>query len=190
MVSASQLRSGMVVRYENQTYRVVAAEYHPGQGKMGGVSHARLKNLSTGTFWEHSFRSELKLEEVASDKRVMTFLYRDGDHCYFMDPDTYEQIAISESMVGPQAVFILPEMRLNIELVEGAPVGVQFPELMEVRIADTAPPIHQQQDSTWKPARLENGMEIMVPHFIKTGDVVRIDVENLKYVDRAKGTTK
>jgi len=190
MVSASQLRPGMVVRYENQTYRVVAADYHPGQGRMGGVSHARLKNLSTGTFWEHSFRSELRLEEKASDKRAMTFLYSDGDHCYFMDPDTYEQIAIPESMVGPQAVFLLPEMRLNIELVEGTPVGVQFPEMMEVRVADTAPPIHQQQDNTWKPARLENGLEIMVPQFIKTGDVVRLDVENLKYVDRAKGTTK
>ena len=190
MVSASQLRPGMVVRYESQTYRVVAAEYHPGQGKMGGVSHARLKNVSTGTFWEHSFRSELKLEEVASDKRAMTFLYRDGDHCYFMDPDTYEQIVIAEWMVGPQAVFLLPEMRLSIDLVEGTPVGVQFPEMMEVRIADTAPSSHQQQDSTWKPARLENGLEIMVPQFIKTGDVVRLDVENLKYMDRTKGTTK
>jgi elongation factor P len=107
-----------------------------------------------------------------------------------MDPDTYEQIAIAESMVGPQAVFLLPEMRLNIDLVEGRPVGVQFPEMMEIRIADTAPPIHQQQDSTWKPARLENGLEIMVPQFIKTGDVVRLDAENLKYVDRAKGTAK
>jgi elongation factor P len=190
MVSASQLRSGMVVRYEDQTYRVVAADYHPGQGKMGGVTHARLKNLSTGTFWEHSFRSELKLEEVASDRRAMAFLYRDGDHCYFMDPDTYEQIAIPESMVGPQVVFLLPEIRLDIDLVEGRPVGAQFPEMTEVRIADTAPPIHQQQNSTWKPARLENGIEIMVPQFIKTGDVVRLDVENLKYVDRAKGTTK
>ena len=103
-----------------------------------------------------------------------------------MDPDTYEQIAIPESMVGSQAVFLLPEMHLNIELVEGTPVGVQFPEMMEVRVADTPPSIHQQQDSTWKPARLENGLEIMVPQFIKTGDVVRLDVENLKYVDRAK----
>src|SRR5437867_3227824 len=183
MVTASQLRSGMVVRYESQLYRVVAADYHPGQGKMGGVTHARLKNLSTGTFWEHSFRSELKLEEVASDKRAMSFLYRDGGHCYFMDPDTYDQIGIPESMVGPQAVFLLPDMRLDIELVEGTPMGVQFPEIMELRIADTAPPAHQQ-DSTWKPARLENGMEIMVPQFIKTGDIVRIDFENPKYLDR------
>jgi hypothetical protein len=107
-----------------------------------------------------------------------------------MDPDTYEQIAIPESMVGPQAAFLLPKMRLNIDLVEGTPVGVQFPEMMEVRVADTAAPIHQQQDNTWKPARLENGLEIMVPQFIKTGDKVRLDVENLKYMDRARGTTK
>ena len=81
-------------------------------------------------------------------------------------------------------------MRVNIELVEGTPVGVQFPEVMEVQIVETAPPVHQQQDSTWKPARLENGIEIRVPLFVKTGDVVRLDVANLRYVDRAKGGMK
>ncbi|MFB3826962.1 MAG: elongation factor P [Bryobacteraceae bacterium] len=186
MVTASQLRAGMAVRFEGQLYKIVACEYHPGQGKMGGVAHARLKNLSTGTFWEHSFRSELKLEDVAVEKRSLGFLYADETHCWFMDPETYDQVAVPAAVIGEQARFLEPEMPIPVEFVEGRPVSVQFPDVMEVRVAETAPPVHQQQDNTWKPARFENGVEIMVPQFIKTGDMIRLDVANLKYMDRAR----
>jgi len=187
MVTASQLRVGMAVRFEGQLYKVVACEYHPGQGKMGGASHARLKNLATGTYWEHSFRAELKLETVPVEKRSLEFLYSDADQCYFMDPGTYEQAGIPIAVVGQQAKFLEPQMKLTVEFIEERPVSVLFPDILEVRIADTAPPAHAQADSAWKPARLENGVEIMAPQFIKAGDLIRLDVENLKYVDRAKG---
>lgn len=187
MVTASQLRTGMAIRFEGQAYKVLACDYHPGQGKMGGTAHVRLKNLSTGTLWEHSFRSELKLEEVPVDKRPLSFLYEDGGQCCFMDPDNYEQVEISAATIGEQARFLTADTVLPVEFVDGRPVSVQFPEVLEVHIADTAPPQHQQQDSTWKPARLENGVEIMVPQFIKTGDNIRLDVTNLRYMDRAKG---
>jgi len=187
MVTASQLRAGMAVRFEGQPYKVVACEYHPGQGKMGGAAHARLKNLETGTFWEHSFRAELKLETLPVEKHSLEFLYSDADHCYFMDPDTYEQVAVPMAVAGEQAKFLEPQMKLPVEFVEERPISVLFPDILEVRIADTAPPAHAQADSAWKPARLENGIEIMAPQFIKSGDLIRLDVENLKYVDRAKG---
>jgi elongation factor P len=190
MVQASQLRAGMAVRYEGQIYKVLVADYHPGQGKMGGTTHARLKNLATGTLWEHSFRSDLKLEDLPVEKQEMEFLYTDADACYFMNPETFEQVAVPLKVLGSQARFLRPEMRLQVEFVEGRPVSVLFPDIIEVRIADTAPPVHAQQDSTWKEAVLENGVQIMVPQFIKTGDVIRLDVENLKYVDRAKGAGK
>jgi len=187
MVIASQLRAGMAIRFENQTYKVVACDYHPGQGKMGGVAHARLKNLGTGTFWEHSFRAELKLETLPADRHSLEFLYTDAGECYFMDPDTYEQVSISAAVIGEQAKFLKPQMRLPVEFVEDQPVSVLFPDILEVRVAETTPPVHAQQDSTWKTARLENGVEVMTPQFIKAGDLIRLDVENLKYVDRAKG---
>ena len=187
MLLASQLRMGMAVRYEREIYKVVAANYHPGQGKMGGVTHARLQNLSTGTFWEHSFRSDLKLEEVPLEKTPMEFLYEDGDQYYFMNPSSYEQVALPRSLLGSQAAFLQPQMTLPIEFVEGRPVSVVFPEILEVKIADTAPPAHQQTDGPWKTARLDNGLEVMVPPFIKTGDVIRLDVPNMRYMDRAKG---
>ncbi len=190
MVPASQLRAGMAVRYEGQIYKVLVADYHPGQGKMGGTTHARLKNLATGTLWEHSFRSDLKLEDLPVEKQEMEFLYTDADSCYFMNPETFEQVAVPMKVIGAQARFLRSEMRLQVEFVEGRPVSVLFPDIIEVRIADTAPPTHAQQDSTWKEAVLENGVQIMVPQFIKTGDVIRLDVENLKYVDRAKGAGK
>jgi elongation factor P len=190
MVTASQLRAGMAVRYEGQAFKVLAADYHPGQGKMGGAAHVRFKNLATGSLWEYALRSDLKLEDLQVEKRPMDFLYTDGDECYFMSPETYEQVAVPASLIGPQARFLLPQMRLAVEFVEGQPVSVLFPEIIEVRVADTAPPVHQQQDSTWKTAIIENGLEIMVPQFIKTGDVIRLDVEHLKYIDRAKGPGK
>ena len=186
MVIASQLRAGMAIRHEGQAYKVMVAEYHPGQGKMGGATHARLKNLSTGTLWEHSFRSDLKLEDLAVEKQNMEFLYSDSDHCYFMNPENFEQIGIPSPVIGDQARFLQAEMLLPVEFVEGQPVSVLFPDIIEVRIRDTAPAAHQQQDSTWKPAKLENDVEIMVPQFIKTGDAIRLALLDLKYVDRVK----
>jgi len=186
MVPASQMRAGMVVRFEGQTYKVLIADYHPGQGKMGGVTHARLLNLSTGTQWEHSFRSDLKMEDLPVEKTTMEFLYSDAGICYFMNPQTYEQIEIEDDKIGPQAAFLLPQMQVPVEFVNAEPVNVVFPGFVEIRVADTAPPVHQQQDSTWKSAKLENGVEVMVPQFIKSGDAIRLDVTTLKYMDRAK----
>jgi elongation factor P len=187
MVTASQLRVGMAIKFEGQRYKVVAAEYHGGQGKMGGATHTRLQNLDTRTFWEHSFRSELKIEEIALEKQALEFLYADGGQCCFMNPETYEQTEVAREFVGePQAGLLETGMKLSVEFLEGRPVSVLFPDVLEVKIVDTAPPIHQQQDSNYKPAKLANGIEVMVPQFVKTGDAIRLDVANMRYMDRAK----
>lgn len=186
MVLASQVRAGMAIRFEGQEYKVMAAEYHPGQGKMGGVSHVRLRNLATATTWETSLRADLKLEDLPLEKKGMDFLYSDAGLCTFMDPDTCEQAEVPESMLGDQVRFLTSEMRVTVEFLGDRAVSVQLPDFLEARIADTAPPIHAQNDSTWKPARLENGIEVMVPQFIKTGDAIRLDMATLKYMDRSK----
>jgi elongation factor P len=190
MITAQQLRLGAAIRFEGQPYKVISVDYHPGQGKMGGVAHARLRNLDTGTFWEHSFRSEMKLEEISLERRPLEFLYTDADHCHFMDPQTYDQSEVEKAIVGERASFLEPGMRLAVEFVEGRPVGVLFPDVLEVKVADTAPPTHQQADSAFKPARLPNGVEVMVPQFVKTGDVIRLDLLNLRYMDRARAEAK
>jgi elongation factor P len=189
MITASQLRPGIAIRFEGQPYKVVAADYHPGQGQMGGAAHTRLQNLSTGTFWEHSFRAELRLEEISLAKRPMEFLYDDAESCCFMDPDTFEQTEVLRVLVGDRAAFLEPGMRLSIEFVEGRPVSVLFPDVLEVKIHDTAPPSHQQADSAFKPATFANGIEVMVPQFVKSGDTIRLDLRTMRYMDRAKART-
>jgi elongation factor P len=169
---------------------VLAADYQPGQGKMGGVMHARLKNLATGTTWEHGFRAELKVEEIPMEKRVVEFLYQDGDECYFMDSDTYEQTTVRAPVLGEQGRLLVSGMKIGVELVDGDPVSVTLPDVLEVRVSDTTPPIHGAQDSTWKPATLENGLNIMVPQFVKTADLIRLSTAELKYMDRAKTLTR
>src|SRR5260370_25573116 len=115
---------------------------------------------------------------------MLEFLHADADQCCFMNPESYEQTEIERSVVGPQAEFLLPGMKLGVEFVEGRPVHVLFPEFVQVSVADTAPPSRQPQDSAFKPARLENAASIIVPLSIKTGDIVRVDLRAMKYMDR------
>lgn len=190
MIAASQLRAGMAIRHEGQLYKVISAEYHPGQGKMGGVTHAHLQNLETGAYWDHGFRSDLKLEDVTLDKVPMEFLYRDGDLCVFMNPETFEQVEIPAAKLGRQADLLREQMRVAVEFTEGKPVSIQLPDFLEFTVEETAPPAHNQQDSTWKEAKLQNGLVVMVPQFIKTGDVIRLDVQKLQYMDRVRGSSK
>ncbi|MCC6590703.1 MAG: elongation factor P [Bryobacterales bacterium] len=187
MVLASQLRTGMAIRYEGEPYRVIAAEYHPGQGKMGGVCHARLQSIRTGTQWEHSFRSEVKLETLTVERRAAEFVYRDGEDYVFMDTETFEQVALPERIIGPNAAFLAPQMHLAMEFVDGDPIGVAIPDVLEVTIVDTAPVSHGS-DNVWKPATLENGVDVMVPPFVKIGDAIRLDVTTRRYMDRAKAS--
>lgn len=186
MLAASQLRTGMVIRYENQAFRVISCDYRAGQGKMGGVAHVRLKNLATGSFWEHSLRADLKLEILDVERHNLEFLYSDADQYYFMNPETFDQIGIPAQIIGSVGRFLQPQMQLPVEFVDGKPMNVVFPDIVELRVESTAPPAHQQQDTTWKIAEMENGLKIMVPQFIKSGDMVRIEVEKLRYVDRAR----
>lgn len=190
MIIASHLKAGMAIRHEGHTFKVLSAEYRPGQGKMGGATQAHLLNLDTGTLWDHNFRADLKLEDHLLVKAPMEFLYRNGDLCVFMNTDTFDQVEIEASMIGKQAELLSEQMRVTVEFLEERPVSVLFPDVLEVRIADTTPPVHNQQISTRKPAKLDTGVEIMVPLFIKTGDSIHIDSHKLEYMDRAKSGGK
>jgi elongation factor P len=150
MVVASQLRPGMAVRLEGKTYRVLGATYHAGQGKMGGVTHAQLKNLSTGTLLDQAFRADLRLEDLPIEKQMMEFLYSDGDQCCFMHPDTYEQLEVPASVIGSRARFLQPQMQVAIEFVEGRPVNVVFPETIDVAVTETHPDQSSTIHQSWR----------------------------------------
>ena len=190
MIIASQLRPGTVLKVGGDLLKVIESDYHLGQGKMPGSVHAKARHVLKGTFKELRFRPEDRLEDVTLEKQDMEFLYSDADSAVFMNPTTYDQISIPLEAIGAAEKFLKPEMKVPVEFHEGEPVSIVFPAMAEVKVTTTAQPIHQQQDNTYKSATLENGLEMLVPHFIRPGEIVRIEVATGKYVDRVRTDLK
>ncbi len=186
MIIASQLREGMAVRIQGEVYKVLECESKAGGGQMGGVVKARVRNIISGRQWEPHFRPDERLEDLQLDKHTMEFLYSDSDNAYLMNPNTYEQVEVPLAVVGPGAKFLNPGMNLPVEFFETRPVSVVFPASVEARIAETAPAAHAADDSAWKEATLDNGVQVKVPLFIAPGEVVRIDVKSVKYLERVR----
>jgi elongation factor P len=190
MVVASQLRPGMVLKIGEDLFKVVESTFHVGQGKMPGSVHAKVGNVLKGTFKELRFRPEERLEDAQLERQDMEFLYTDADSATFMNPKTFEQVSISLEAIGAAQKYLKPEMTIPVEFHAGQPVSIVFPAVVEVKVQTTAQPIHQQQDNTYKYATLENGLEILVPQFIKPGETIRLEVATGKYVDRVRADTK
>ena len=190
MVIASQLRPGMILKMGEDIFKVLESTYHLGQGKMPGSVHARARHVVKGTLKEFRFLPEERLEDTQLQRQDMEFLYSDADSVTFMHPTTYEQVSIPLEAIGAATRFLRPEMKVPVEFYQGQPVSIVFPPIVEAKVSVTAQPVHQQQDNTYKSATLENGLEIMVPQFIKPGETVRVEVATGKYVDRVRADTK
>lgn len=186
MVTASELREGVVVRIEGQIYKVLEVESKAGAAKMSGVVRTKLINMRSGTLWEPHFRPQERLEDLELDRRMMEFLFAEGDTCMFMHPDTFEQVEIPGRVIGPAAKFLQPGMEVPVEFFGDEALSVVLPDVADARVTTTAPPSHSPQDSAWKEALLENGLKIRVPLFVASGETVRVDVKNSRYVERAR----
>ena len=151
---------------------------------MHGFIELKLKDIHFGHFADRRFKHADKLEDVELTKRSMEFIYSDADSCFFMDPETYEQVGIPRAAIGQTEKFLKEGTKAAVELVGEEPVSIQLPKAVELKVASTGPGIREGQDNTMKPAVLENGLEILVPQFIETGDRVRVDTEKFKYIDR------
>jgi len=186
MVNASDLKQGMSLRIEGQIYQVLEVEAKAGAAKLGGVVKTKLSNVATGRLWEPHFRPQERLEDLELQRQTMEFLFQDADTCTFMNPENFEQVEVPRALVGASAPLLQPGMQLPVEFFEGRAISVIFPETIEARVVDTAPPVHAQQDSTWKEAVLDNGLLIRVPLFIGPGEVVRVDVRTRNYMERVR----
>ncbi|HUI83523.1 MAG TPA: elongation factor P, partial [Candidatus Binatia bacterium] len=190
MVIATDLKPGSAVRIEGQVYKVLEIESKAGTAKLGGVVKAKLSNVASGRLWEPHFRPQERLEDLELERRNMEFLYGDEDGCTFMDPVSFEQVQVPLAIVGPAEKFLQPGMQIPVEFFETQPISIVFPDVVEVRVADTAPVAHSQQDSTFKEATLENDLVVRVPLFIASGELIRVDVRSLRYVERARASRK
>lgn len=181
---ASHLKPGMVLRHDKNLYQVLSAQFQMGGGKMGGLEHVKLRSLNTGTVVERSFRPDEKIETVEVERRKLEYLYQDSDYFVFMNPETYEQVPIHSSQIGERGHFLKENMLVTGLFLDERPLNLQFPEFVDLRVLTAPPPRHDQETSTYKSVTLENGMEILTPQFIKQGDLVRVDVESGKYLER------
>jgi elongation factor P len=186
MILASELKAGMALRLEGQVFKVLQSEFKAGGGQTGGVVKSLLQNLVSGREWERRFHPEEKLDDLPLQRRSMEFLYTDGDNCVFMDPNNYEQVEVARAALGKMEGFLQAGMNLPVEFCGDKPIAVTLPDVVEAKVAETAPPQHSQQDSTWKEAVLENGVQVLVPLFIAPGELVRIDTRTRKYLERVR----
>lgn len=190
MITASQLRAGMAFRLEGQAYKILQVEMKAGGGQQGGNVKTRVRNLLTGRLWDHNFRPDERLEDLELEQHKMDFLYSDTENAFFMNPVTFEQTEIPLATLGEGAKFLKESVSLPVEFFEGRPVSVALPDSVEMRVVETANPIHAQQDSTWKEATLDNGVQIKVPLFIGPGEMIRVDVETGRYLERIRERKK
>lgn len=190
MLTAAELKEGLVVRIEGQIYRVLEAEAKAGAAKLGGVVKTKLSNVKSGHVWEPHFRPQERLEEVQLERRMLEYVFSAGDTCTFMSPETFEQVEMPKGVLGAAEIFLQPGMQLPVEFFEGEPLTVALPEVVEVRVAETAPPAHAQQETAWKEARLENGLSVQVPMFVAPGEVVRVEVKTGRYIERVRAERK
>ncbi len=184
MILVSELKAGSTIRLDNKLWRVLEIIRHAGSGQMQGFIELKLKDLEFGHFTDRRFKTTDKVEEVELKKKQMEYIYSTDEECVFMDPETYEQAGLSKNAIGKLEKFLSEGFRVTVELLNETPVAVQFPKIIEVKVASTGPGIKEAQDNTMKPAILENGLEILVPQFIETGDKIRVDTEKFKYIDR------
>lgn len=186
MIPASELRAGAAIRLDGELYSVLSAEFHAGAGKFGSMVFVKARSLSGGHLRELRFHPTDKLDDVELERRDMEYLYSDGAELFFMNPDTYEQISLPRGTIGACEKFLQPNLRVPVELCEGRPVKIVFPEGVELKVAVAPPPLREHDSATFKSATLENGMEVLVPQFIKEGDIVKIEVATGKYLERVR----
>ncbi|MGE0454146.1 MAG: elongation factor P [Vicinamibacteria bacterium] len=186
MIQATQMKKGMCIKHDNKLFRVVAA-MHITPGNWRGMVQAKIRDLKSGAIIEHRFRSEDRIERAILDESDMEFLYREGDMFHFMNAETYEQIGLSDEVLGDAVNYLIPNSRLKVEMFEGRPVGIELPLTVELSVVETEPGIKGSTVSNvGKPAKMETGLVVQVPAFINEGDVIRVDTTSGSYVERAK----
>jgi elongation factor P len=184
VATTNDLKNGLVLNLDGQLWAVSSFQ-HVKPGKGGAFVRTTLKNVMTGKTVDKTFNAGTKVDTATVDRRDMTYLYRDGDDFVFMDGDTFEQVPVPESVVGSAANFMLENRTAMVALHEGVPLYVELPTSVELVISQTDPGLQGDRSTGGtKPATLETGAEIQVPLFVTTGEKVKVDTRDGRYLGR------
>ncbi|WP_232663632.1 elongation factor P [Pseudonocardia sp. TRM90224] len=184
MATTNDLKNGLVLNLDGQLWSVTAFQ-HVKPGKGGAFVRTTLKNVMTGKVVDKTFNAGTKVDTAVVDRRDMSYLYRDGADFVFMDGDTFDQIPIPEGTVGDAANYLLENQKAMVALHEGVPLYVELPTSVEIIISHTDPGLQGDRSTGGtKPATLETGAEIQVPLFVTSGEKVKVDTRDGRYLGR------
>ena len=184
MISTNQFRNGTAIRVDGKRFTILYFQ-HVKPGKGGAFVRTRLRNIDSGAVVEKTFRAGEKLENVRTESRLMTYLYRDGDLLYFMDSDTYDQVPVPFDVVGEASGYIVEGSTVTVLSADGDVVSVEPPAHVDLGVSETDPGLKGDTATGGsKPATLETGVVVQVPLFISAGDRVRVDTRSNEYLTR------
>jgi elongation factor P len=185
MIAATQIRPGMVIKFNNELHSVFSM-VHRTPGNLRGFVQAKMRNLRSGSMIEHRFSSEDKVERIALDEQEMEYLYDDGDDYHFMNTETFEQMHLNKDLLGDGTQYLIPNMKVNVEFYEGRAISVELPPSVELTVVETEPGLKGSTVSNvTKPAKLETGLVVQVPAFISQGERIRVSTSEGTYLERA-----
>ena len=183
---ANLIRAGQVIEHDGRRWTVLKQQIiTPGKG--GAFIQVEMRDLKTGNKTNERWRTADTVERLITEDKEYNYSYMDGETLVLMDPETFEQFMIPLELLGDQAPFLQDNMVLNVNLVEGDPVAVTLPPQVTLEIIEADPVVKgQTASSSYKPAKLSNGVKTMVPPFIEAGERIVVRTDDASYVERAK----
>jgi elongation factor P len=184
-VNTNQFRNGMHIEVDGSVWRILEFQ-HVKPGKGGAFVRTRLKNLDSGAVVEKTFRAGERFSRIRTEVKNAQYLYDAGDEVVFMDEVTFEQFSLPRDSVADALDFIEPSSTVQMLTVDGRPAGLQLPASVELTVSETVPGVRGDTVSNvTKPATLETGAVVQVPLFVNTGDRVKVDPRDRRYISRA-----
>ncbi len=184
-MQATRLRKGMLIKMGENLFRVLELQ-HVTPGNLRGFVRVKLRNIRTGALSDQKLRSEDEIERATLDEKSMQYLYREGASYHFMDTESYEQIALTDEVLGDAMNYMVAESVIKMEFYGTEPVGIELPQTVDLTVVETTPAIKGATASAQlKPATLETGLVVQVPPFVSEGDRVRVNTETGEYQSRA-----
>jgi elongation factor P len=184
-VSTNQFKNGMHIELDGGVWRIVEFQ-HVKPGKGGAFVRTKLKSLDSGSVVDKTFRAGEKFPRVHTEVKNVQYLYEDGSEAHFMDEQTYDQFTLPRAEVATELQFMQPSSSVQILSVDGKPAGVQLPASVELTVTETEPGVKGDTVSNvTKPATLETGAVVQVPLFVNTGDRIKVDTRENRYISRA-----
>ena len=183
-IQGNEIKPGMIIEHNNDHWTVLKAQ-HVKPGKGGAFNQVELKSLTKGTKLNQRFRSSENVERAQLEEKEFNFLYSDDNGCFFMDPENYEQVSINKDLLGDKIKLLTENLKVIISFLEENPISVDLPTNIECEIESTEGVVKgQTAASSYKPAKLKNGLDVMVPPFVEEGNKIILDTRTLEYVKK------